>query len=641
MPRLAARKEPMRHVPFVCLALCTFTASPMLAQAPSAWTTLSPPGGVDAAKLTFGETVAVYRDGDYMRSYSAITRKWHPHTPSFGTSLFVSDHLAVTPESDRWTAFSTHRGSYETLFVDFATTTWELTDTMMLVRDGATLHVFSTFTGEWHSHAVPSTWQRRVEQRIAVFSDYVYTGVSDGGVIFDATTGAWIDIPSAGERLVATTGPGSVLISRTTHCLGYSTQRATLETLPAPVLMHGNTFGPAPQEMLVDDGVAWSGLSGALTQPPYPPPNPWYFAAGFGYSGLVVRAHKQDDPEQYVLGMDGAWIQVPTGAITDGGGRSFIVYRDGADRHAFSVLSNQWASHTFDGDAGAVDNKGDVAVRTNLTDQHPWLFSALTGQWHEAPADVVPSTPPFGNMRLANDGAVLPTTSGLLGFSAQDATFTPIAAAGATRFGDGSVLGGYDAGNVYLFDAGRSHWQTIPFATAAAPSIRDDTMLVDDGTQALGYSGASGRAEQFSPTDAIVARGNQGRFAWLRTASSVHTFSAVPEHFAQTGAALGPATARGTLQRHQLQLDTGDVALFTLGPRAATAIPTVFGELWLDPTQVAMELVVQLGGEQRVMFEYAIPDVPALRGSRWFVQPLMLRAGGVPYLADSQAFLVF
>src|SRR5262245_276341 len=97
------------RVGFLALLPC-LTLGPALAQAPSQWTTLSPPGGALASALQVGHKLIVYRDGLYMRVYSAITRKWYAHQPSFGTTPRVFDNMVAVPESDRWTAFSPYTG---------------------------------------------------------------------------------------------------------------------------------------------------------------------------------------------------------------------------------------------------------------------------------------------------------------------------------------------------------------------------------------------------------------------------------------------------------------------------------------------------------------------------------------------------
>lgn len=619
-------------------------ASAPLAQTPSSWTELSPPGGVNTAAFESGKTTAVYRDGLYMRVYSAITNRWYAHQPSFGTSHVIRDNFVAIPESDRWTAFSPYRGTFETLFVDFATTTWDNSQTVFVVRDGDTAHVFSTYTGLWHSHAVPASFNDRLEDRIAVFGDYTTVGPSDGAVIFDAVSGQWFDIPAQTGQLVTLTGPGTVLVQLTTESLGYSTQRGVLETLPAPIVQGGSTFYNGAAELVGRGGMTFSGLSGAVTQPPYPPPTPWYFTPTFSVSGNVMRAYEYGYENPLVLGMGGVWLPVPNGATPDGGGQTFMIFEHGDVRHAFSAVTNQWTSHTFSGGVSNSANSGDVALRVEASTGQPWLYRAATGQWHPAPAGTIPLPPtPSSLWRISPNAVLLTTATGIVGFSAHDGSFVPLAApSSAVLLGGGTVLGARDANNLYVFDAPRSRWLTKAMPNLGYSPVSGNVMVVDDANEAVGYSARSGRLESLPLTELVIDRGSRTDVAWLQTATTVHMFSAFAEHLALTGAPFAAAVSRETIQRHQVQLDTGDIALFTLGPRANGPVPVPpFGTTWLDLPQTALVLLAQTTSEQRVEVTYTIPQSPSLRGSEWFVQPLMWPSVGTPYLADSQSFFVY
>jgi hypothetical protein len=62
---------------------------------------------------------------------------------------------------------------------------------------------------------------------------------------------------------------------------------------------------------------------------------------------------------------------------------------------------------------------------------------------------------------------------------------------------------------------------------------------------------------------------------------------------------------------------------------------------WPAASQTALMVLAQTGTEERVTMSLAIPSTPVLRGTAWFLQPLMLQAGGAAYLADPTSFHVF
>lgn len=461
----------------ICSAFAFVT--PGLAQAPSAWSTLSPPGGVQPAAIETGETLACYRDGQYMRVYSAFTRQWHAHLPSFGTTVQVRDHLVAVPESDRWTLFSPYRGTFEVLFLNLATTSWDSSETMFVVRDGNTAHVFSAFTGEWSSHAIPAGWNDRIEERIVTFGDYTTTGPSQGAAIFDGYRGQWHDIPAQTGGLRVHTGTGTAMILTNNASYGYSTQRGVLETLPPAVIQGGNTYGEGFDDLVGQDGDFYWGLTGAATAPPYPVPNPWWLQTNYNVNGHVVRAQQQNHPTQYVAGTAGNWQAAPSNALPNGHGRTFALYENGNDVHAFHAQTETWATRTFAGGILSRGQTADVAIRVAAATQRLALFSGITGQWYDAPNDVLLEPNPFLQTRLGDTGAVMPTTTGMVGFSAVDGSFTPLAATGAVPIGADKVLGAAGGGYLHMFDAPRRRWVSEPLgAGPLAQTIGQDRKSV-------------------------------------------------------------------------------------------------------------------------------------------------------------------
>ena len=100
------------------------------------------------------------------------------------------------------------------------------------------------------------------------------------------------------------------------------------------------------------------------------------------------------------------------------------------------------------------------------------------------------------------------------------------------------------------------------------------------------------------------------------------------------------ACGMGTDLRHQLRLTGGgDVAFVGYGPRAAVPWSVAgLGDVWLEPSQTAVEIVSGVAGECRVEAALPIPVIPALRGSEWFFQALVSPDGASPFLTEPVPF---
>src|SRR5262245_1813489 len=138
------------------------------AQAPARWVDLSVPQGTVQGGLVVGDKLAVYRDGQFLRVFSAATAQWHAIGLSFGTSVYLRGDIVLVPESDRWTALSAWRGVPAVQPANFAASTLYHAADVACVVEGTQVHAFSAFTGQWHSHPMPAGWTLRLGDRLAV-----------------------------------------------------------------------------------------------------------------------------------------------------------------------------------------------------------------------------------------------------------------------------------------------------------------------------------------------------------------------------------------------------------------------------------------------------------------------------------------
>jgi len=619
----------------------------LCAQSPSSWSTLSPPGGVDPARISAEKACIVYRDGLYMRVYSAITRQWYALTPSFGTSFQLRDHLVAVPESDRWTLFSAHTGTTQTLLVNTATTTWSASESLFVVRDGDTAHVFSSYTGQWHTHTAPASWFARVEDRVATFFDPSYGPTTAGAVLCDGFTGQWHTVPATNESMRAVSSGGTALFLLETHAYGFSALRGSLDLLPDPGYLKGGTIVQNSRTDLVQyRGTAYSGVTGAFTPSPH---DPLGINPSHELRGLIVRGGLATNQAGVASGT-GSWHALPPGSITAGWGLTWIAQRDGLDVVAFSAVTGGFATKTLQATAPAWFSRDHVSVFVDGIDNLPRLYSGLTGRWYDAPANTEPYVGPFPNWATGDNGVVLRTTTGLLGWSAHTGTFTPLAGAGWIPVaGHSSALGAWNGTELAVFDAARDRWRSVPLAiTAAQPPVVSTVgwpsavLLAEDANTAAGFSAITGHLETLSLSEPVLDRSVRGDVAWLRTASHLHVFTGFGEHTSWSNLPFDlVAVGRGSTLRHQVRLVTGEFALLGLGPRlpAPVSLPP-FGDVWLDLNATGFALLQQTGASWRVPFDLAIPTNAALQGTEWFLQPLMLRNDGSAQAAAATSIRV-
>src|SRR5262245_63377063 len=184
------------------LAMCM----PLAAQAPPRWVDLAPPAGVNPAAIRAAGKLMLYRDGAFLRVFSAVTGKWHAQALSFGTTPVLKKDLLLIPESDRWTAFSAWRGVFVPLFVNPAATSIVHDDALACVIDGNQLHTFSAFTGQWHSRTMPPGWSLiDISPRLLLIGDTASLACT-GASAFDVYTGQWRDLPPQPAKLQGVVG---------------------------------------------------------------------------------------------------------------------------------------------------------------------------------------------------------------------------------------------------------------------------------------------------------------------------------------------------------------------------------------------------------------------------------------------------
>jgi hypothetical protein len=650
--RLPAKNRIEPGVPMIATRAASLSAAMLLsisasitAQQPSAWRQLTPPGAAAAGSLQllaqsgrFGK-LALYRDSQYMRVYSTVTGRWHAHTPSAGTTPRLYEDFVLVPESDRWTAISAYRGVFETLLVNQPNTTVDWGSSIAVVRHLGTVHVFSAFTGRWHSRPMPPNWNAQIGQRIATFGPNSNSSSFAGFALFDAMTGQWHDLPAAPSERVASgsisASTGILLLVRadqSQYLATWTGVQANWQFQPIaaqPPLFNLGGGGAGGCDFVTAWDITFSGLSGVVTT--------LGAAVSPANDGLIATAYDTTTGLYSCLGLRGvSWVPVPAGSIaryTSAAPRGVRLFANGNQTLAFDAGTDTLQATACDlGQFAERGYEGLNFAAAGDANGMPHIYSCAAGQWVPVPGNVLPESPPSPPTTTPTT-ALLRTTTGVTAFSGRTGAFVPLTGSGMTRTFDGHVVQG---GLLHVFDERADRWLT----TTDLPnrSANDSSGFVAAaGTTAVGYGARASRLESITlPEPALQFQALDGG-GIVRTQNHLFAFSGLPDlysfhAFPHQAEVSGP----GSTWRHQVRLPNGVVAAFGIGPRlpGPVALPP-FGALWFDPQQSAIQLLqVSAPGEERVEIVLPLPDIQALRGTEWVSQQMMLPFAGSPWLSD-------
>ncbi|MFY9344117.1 MAG: hypothetical protein WAT39_16625, partial [Planctomycetota bacterium] len=510
MPTSGACLVPLTAIAFVAAAI---------AQAPPGFVDLSVPGGVLASGVTASGKLVLYRNGNFLRVFSAVTNQWHAHTPSFGTSTVLKKDMLLVPESDRWTAFSAYRGVFATQLVPYSPTAMQHDDSVACVRDGSTLHTFSAFTGRWNTRQVPTGWVLELGPRAALLRTPA-VGANLGASVFDAFTDSWYDIPPQplglfGSRLAG----GSVVVATSQQLFGFSALR------PGWVQHAIASPGPFPfisllyfeSELVGMRGHVFSGVSGTFAAPPVLPST-----GSFGVSQNV--ASLQEGNLRWALGAgSNTWISLPDD-LAIGAGTNVVQAYGGGQMYAFSPLTDTVAATPWTQGPGSTGQNGGnvVTVFDAPTGSRP-VFSAFTGAWYSPPAGTLPEL-----AWTARNAALYRTTNGLLAFAAPAAAFVPLTGTNLTR------NNGYTASDpttLHVFDAHGARWLSHPrqAGTGHGPTFGERTMVATDPNWLLAFSSRGRRLVSMPLPEAVADAQASDDVAFVRTATHVLAFSGLAD----------------------------------------------------------------------------------------------------------------
>ena len=639
------------------LLLFALSAPALFAQ--SHWVAMpAPPGALDQSKILRGfgieEKLIHYRDGDFLATFSTVTGTWATHRPTFGTSPIVRPEFIIIPESDRYTALGAYRGVFEPLPVPMSSTTLllpgsALQSSVFCVRHGDTAYAFSSFTGRFHSHPVPASWDVSLAERMVLAANDPYDTPFGGGTVFDAMTGQWFDLPAQGaERIAGSTNHGSAVLWRfrdfddNEYCATWSAQRAGGWRIHSPLTRRN----PAEERNGKDASFLASGkttFSGIVSDP---------ITSNFldiDANGLVATAIDPMTGNHQFLSINGTtWFSGPDSATTAlFGQRGFHATRGalqmveaGDTTYAFSAVTGTLTSHPVAATYERRQFSETVGLLADASTNALHVYSALTGTWH-----AVPATVPVPVGRFDPYGAVGPvaafwnTPSGVLAFSARTATFLTLP--GTTPVGK---IGAATATTLSMFDPRLDRWVSTPFDRANATfylSDKGNSGLVIDSQQAVTFDQRAGRLDVLPLSEPVLAASElEDGGAFVLTANALHANSSQPDIKSWFGFPDDKSVAgTGTTLRYQARLASNEVIAVFLSPLPTTGISLPgLGELLLNPTlTLTAGVAAGISGEHRAVFEASIPNDPRLRNTEWSLQGFMLSSKGSAHLTDMAA----
>lgn len=609
------------------LCALAFACALASAQGPSLWSSQPIAAGSSPQVLALGKLVHFVDQGT-LRCWSAATRAWQQIPVSPAATVLQTNDVLVVRDGPILTAVSSICGVTAPLVVTAGAQVVNLpsrtNDSIVLVRDGLTLHAFSGFTGRWVSRAVSAAAMTDVQRHVALLAD----GATVGG--FDPFSGDWVDLtaPSAPLQLSADGVCG--LVQCLGHTLGFSALHgawAQAPSLPGAALHRNDDWA-----VLADgaSALAYSGLSHSfsaiVTGPAQVAASEDLFC--MLTSPGLLHAYSAPTGQWSVAAWTGNELLRTTAAAAS--------VEDGAQWIAWSALTGAFVSLPFV-PAGLALAGAVMAAEENGTGR-PMLFSAMTGAFHAPPVSAQAGVP-----QVSTCGALVREAGGVLAFSARTGAFVPLAGAGLSLESNASSapLLCWDAGALHFFDARRDVWLHEPRASTQPPNVQiwRTAAFVVDGQDAVGFGSQSGRVERTALPGPLVSFRANSESAALVTAGSVLAMSAVGEALPDAQYPdFRRAQGLGAPLRVRVQMPPGSLALLGLAPLASQGVSLPgLGELLLDPNALFVALLAPAAGQGVAVFAAATPADPALRGLGLGAQALVAPPAATPYLTAAAA----
>lgn len=611
--------------PAAAIATTLLATAAALAQPPSAWATLTPPGGVTAAQATSVGKVVAYVDGGVLHAWSAVTRLWTSHAVGQQGVLRLNNDCLLAQDGGSWLAWSAFTGGFAAApaspNAQLHNALGAQNDGLLAFTDLGQLHVFCAFDGQWRSRPVQPSAVVAVQRNVLLLQQGALLSA------MDAASGQWHDHAVA-TAPTSSTVDGSLAVAWIgTSAHAFSAPRRTWIDATVPA---GATFVRADDWAAFcgpDRALAFSASAGCATGcaaggmlPVAASDLLGLFDDGVSVRGFSALTGAWSGP----LAASGAqaWARGATGLLVDGAGAcGYSAVRDAA-----ATLPGPIAG------SGAADT---VAWARPLNAPQPSLFSAHTGTWLQAPAAW--TTDPL----LATTAAVTATAGGCVVFSPRTGRFIALASPGAQVLVNPSsapiVAVTPSAANA--FDARQDRWIACARGgggTVTAQVWRTAALLID-GAEALVYGAQAGVWSRLPlATPALGVRANSESVR-IVTATGIHAGSALP------GA--GWHAQFPEFRRVQSQATTaswyvgappgGGAVVAAIGlPVAQPWLIPGLGGCWIDPVGAFLAPAVALAPGAGAGGQLPAPAVWPCVGVEVGLQAACLPASGSPYMTE-------
>lgn len=505
------RSHDIISLPAVWLALTGLAA----AQEGQYWDTLPLPGPLVAPVVAFGTNLTL-RTATDLHVYSGITRTWAqiPLTPSSLVHSEYNDHVIVR-DGATIHAWSTRTGEVSTITVSPSATltvgttgrTW-----VAAVVDGNSVHAYASFKGTWATLTTATSNPPITLDKVTLL---VQDGTTDYAL--SAYFGDFVPAPAGTKKVVAEvvalTVDGSDVVR------GYS---ALSNTWSEHTLAGAGTASVSP------------GFTYALLQTPdvtlgYSADTRTFaeYARTDTFAGVTVAPEAACllDGDQVVgfspalCSFDGIAVSsTPTLIPAENRFGSFVLAVDGSEVHAFSGVKGTFAP-PLDGPV-TLSVSDTAAFAQGASSSH--VYNALANLWSPSPVDTPSST------TLLYNGVVVSDGSETFGYSGREDRWIALGKAPGTVAFHGSLYTSTVGNTVDLFDSRLGRWTAIQAGAAPNPmSVWRLTGITHDGSEAHGFSLFQGIPSSVALQGTVQEYRANSEIAFVRTDTHVHVFTSL------------------------------------------------------------------------------------------------------------------
>lgn len=585
---------------------------------------------VTAPTLKLEHSVLIVQDGNALKAFSGLTRKWSTVFGAFGTPTYtLSNEHCIVRDGPLFYGFSTRSSTFAPLFplsgqaqlmTNGSAQSWQ-----SVVLDGNTVHLYSAITGQWHSHTFAATPTVNTSGRLCVLVD-------DGTTVWGMSPyyGGAVPLNVAGAAILGGFGNSGIASSAgEIHGFSAHLNRWTSDAVAAPPAVF-NTFTSQPGYVAITDGASikfYSGQTGTFTTLPAPP-------TASITTGRFCAAVVDGSTAYAYSGLRGDFASVtlaapPTVTVS----HFFAIFDDGSNGYAYSADKNAFAA-PLPGPSSYFVTQTSAAATPIAGSSATAVYSALSNQWFGVPV-LATST-----MASANGIVLIDPSSGSWGFSPNTDTWQNLAIAPPDAFYQATTPQGPSllvlrtGQDLHTFNHRSGEWRSI---TAAAPILTTKNhwgaAVLQDGVNAYAFGVFNDRWSTMPISGAAVVNA-QVESASVFDGSQVYGYTAFgqlvssadyPEYFRAIGV--------GGRMRLDLAGEANSLAILVLG-FAPASIPTGFGTLLIDPTNLILFAQLPLSAAGQLDLTLAVPESPAYSGLDAHFQAALLGPNGL-YLTNS------